>query len=308
MLEVGHRWTPTDALRALVPLGQALDAMAEQGFTPIELSPDHLVFNSGSICLVGIGRHVYLPAEHRMPGVQGMSLPSALLLGDDLPISSGATAQSTVQWRDVQQRALLRLAAWMACGLAPAAWGRVRDQRDLAEYLTGFAGFTQVPSIRPGRLAESLEKAAALEEAAATRKRITQTKAILVYDDTCSAAAPQNWYAWAKALEGRQVEGYVTYVDESRLTATVEAGSGQKWDIRLSRVETPRRRTSGRRLGTSADWTCAPTTGSASGSPSSYDMSGSTTKARSGGRSQPPRSSVVRESGPRPLTEEGNSG
>ncbi|MFI5683821.1 hypothetical protein [Streptomyces sp. NPDC051636] len=182
MLAAGHRWTPAQALRTLVPLGRALDDMAREGFVPIELSPDHLVVNSGSLMLAGIGRHGYLPHEGRMPGVQGMSLPSALLLGGDLP--TAATGQEAlVRWREVQVRALTRLAGWMACGLPPGAWGSVDGPADLHGYLAA-AGFQRVPALRPGRLADTLARAARLEEQARAHADFAEAEALLVYDDT----------------------------------------------------------------------------------------------------------------------------
>ncbi|MFJ3303155.1 hypothetical protein ACIPSA_08560 [Streptomyces sp. NPDC086549] len=181
MLVAGHRWTPAGALRTLVPLGRALDDMAREGYVPIELSPDHLVVNSGSLMLAGIGRHGYLPFEGRMPGAQGMSLPSALLLGGDLP--TAATGQEAlVRWREVQVRALTRLAGWMACGLPPGAWGSVDGPADLGGYLTA-AGFQRVPALRPGQLADTLARAARLEEQSRARADFAEAEALLVYDD-----------------------------------------------------------------------------------------------------------------------------
>ncbi|MGW7260913.1 hypothetical protein [Streptomyces sp. NPDC054834] len=182
MLADGHRWTPAGALRTLVPLGRALDDMAHAGFVPVELSPDHLVVNFGSVVLAGIGRHGYSPLEGRMPGAQGMSLPSALLLGGDVP-SAGSGDQALAQWREVQVRALTRLAGWMACGLPPGAWGPVDGPADLYGYLEA-AGFQRVPALRPGRLADTLARAAHDEEQARARADLAGAEALLVYDDT----------------------------------------------------------------------------------------------------------------------------
>ncbi|MFF4060232.1 hypothetical protein ACFYZ8_31895 [Streptomyces sp. NPDC001668] len=180
LLTKGSRWTPAEALRTLVPLGRALDDMANKGFVPIELSPDHLVVNSDSVVLVGIGRHCYIPREGALPGPQGMSLPSALLLGSDVP--SAATGQEArVRWREIQVRALTRLAGWMSCGLAPGAWGAVAGPSDLRAYLKA-AGFQHVPELRPGQLADTLARAAADEEQARARADIADTQVLLVYD------------------------------------------------------------------------------------------------------------------------------
>ncbi|MGW2045371.1 hypothetical protein ACWCPF_09310 [Streptomyces sp. NPDC001858] len=185
MLAGGHRWAPAAALRTLVPLGRALDDMARAGFVPVELSPDHLVVNFGSVVLAGIGRHGYLPHEGRMPGAQGMSLPSALLLGGDTP-SAGSGDQALAQWREVQLRALIRLAGWMACGLPPGAWGPVDGPADLYGYLEA-AGFQRVPTLRPGRLADTLARAAQDEEQARARADLAGAEALLVYDDTAQS-------------------------------------------------------------------------------------------------------------------------
>lgn len=185
MLTAGHRWTPCGALRTLVPLGRALDDMARAGFVPIELSPDHLVVNSGSMMLAGIGRHGYIPSEGRMPGAQGMSLPTALLLGSDLPTAATGN-EAMVRWREVQVRALTRLAGWMACGLSPGAWGGVKGPADLGAYLRA-AGFRRVPALRPGQLADTLAREAREEERARAHADITEARALLIYDDVAQS-------------------------------------------------------------------------------------------------------------------------
>lgn len=186
MLAAGHRWSPAGALHTLVPLGRALDDMARAGFTPLELSPDHLVLNSGSLAFVGLGRHGYIPSEGRMPGPQGMSLPSALLLGEDLP-PAGGSHDTAVRWREVQVRALTRLAGWMACGLPPAAWGPVHGPADLGGYLEA-AGFQRVPALRPGQLADTLARAAGQEEEARALRDFAEAEALLVYDDAAQGS------------------------------------------------------------------------------------------------------------------------
>ncbi|MFF3786422.1 hypothetical protein [Streptomyces sp. NPDC001933] len=191
MLAAGHRWTPAEALHTLVPLGRALDDMAHAGFTPLELSPDHLVLNSGSLALVGLGRHGYVPSEGRMPGPQGMSLPSALLLGEDLPPASATGQDTAVRWREVQLRALTRLAGWMACGLPPAAWGPVHGPADLGGYLSS-AGFQRVPALRPGQLADTLARAARHEEEARAVRDFAEAEALLVYDDAAQGSGGGN--------------------------------------------------------------------------------------------------------------------
>lgn len=233
MLVAGHRWTPASALHTLVPLGRALDDMAREGFVPIELSPDHLVVNSGSLVLVGLGRHGYIPSEGRMPGAQGMSLPSALLLGGDVPLA-GSGEQTAAQWREVQVRALTRLAGWMAGGLPPAAWGVVDGPTDLYAYLKA-AGFQHVPVLRPGHLADTLAGAAREEERERARTDFAEAEALLVYDDTAQVGGGERLDINPEALRlgllhehGPKVIALAAF-DQRRLSsrsATLLSGAG----------------------------------------------------------------------------------
>ncbi|GAA4211553.1 hypothetical protein [Microbispora amethystogenes] len=217
LMERGHRWTPAQALRTLVPLGQALDVMASQGFIPIELSPDHLIFNSGSIRLVGIGRHLYRPDLGDIPDVSGMSLFTTLLLGDDYPPSD---ADASV-WRDAQLRVLLRLAGWMVCGLAPALWGPVASWRDLQKYLH-YAGF-EVPRIRPNMLAQHLVEAADRAEALAAERQVTTAPAVVLYDDQQCAIGGESRFDWLRAHVGKTVYGLVESVEAGVVRARIAA-------------------------------------------------------------------------------------
>ncbi|MGW6485585.1 hypothetical protein [Streptomyces sp. NPDC055056] len=235
MLDEGHRWTPAAALQLLVPLGRTLDDLAQAGFTPVELSPDHLVVNSGSLSLVGLGRHGYLPAHGRMPETQGMSLPTTLLLGDDLPVLGVGLP---VQWREVQLRALIRLAGWMACGLPPASWGSVRGLSDLGQYLQ-YAGFAQMPALRPGRLAEDLATAAEAEEAARARRDIAGSAALLVYEDPAQVAVQESRSAWVASLAGRTWQAEVAEVKADRLFVNLPTGGPQAWRLMVERWDTP---------------------------------------------------------------------
>ncbi|WP_392670970.1 hypothetical protein [Streptomyces sp. LN785] len=235
MLEKGHRFTPAEALRVLVPLGRALDDMARSGYTPVELSPDHLVLNSGALTLVGLGRHGYIPSVGRMPAPQGMSLPSALLLGDDLPSAQGRGRP--VAWRETQLRSLLRLAGWMACGLPPAAWGQVRGPADLAGYLSA-AGFQQVPSLQPGKLANSLSVASAKEERDRALRDIADARALLIYDDAAQrtgdgrlALNPESLRLGLLHDHGPQVLALAAF-EQGRLTSRTAAQlSGAGWVV-----------------------------------------------------------------------------
>ncbi|MFE6979228.1 hypothetical protein [Streptomyces sp. NPDC057682] len=235
MLEQGHRFTPAEALRVLVPLGRALDDMARSGYTPVELSPDHLVFNSGALTLVGLGRHLYIPSTGRMPAPQGMSLSGALLLGDDLPSARGKGRP--VAWRETQLRSLLRLAGWMACGLPPAAWGPVRGPADLAGYL-GAAGFQQIPSLQPGRLAQSLSAASATEERERALRDIADSRALLIYDDAAQrtedgrlALNPESLRLGLLHDHGPQVLALAAF-EQGRLTSrTASQLSGAGWVV-----------------------------------------------------------------------------
>lgn len=235
MLEKGHRFTPAEALRTLVPLGRALDDMARSGYTPVELSPDHLVFNSGALTLVGLGRHGYIPSAGRMPAPQGMSLAGALLLGDDLPSTKGKGRP--VAWRETQQRSLVRLAGWMACGLPPAAWGPVRGPADLAGYL-GAAGFQQVPSLQPGKLANSLSAASAKEERSRALRDIAEARALLIYDDAAQrteegrlALNPESLRLGLLHDHGPQVLALAAF-EQGRLTSrTASQLSGAGWVV-----------------------------------------------------------------------------
>ncbi|GAA1023704.1 hypothetical protein Aple_090240 [Acrocarpospora pleiomorpha] len=217
LMERGHKWTPAQALRTLVPLGQALDVMARQGFIPIELSPDHVIFNSGSIQLVGIGRHLYRPDLGDIPDVSGMSLLTTLLLGDDHPASGASSAV----WRDAQLRALLRLAGWMVCGLPPTLWGHVASWTDLQHYLT-YAGFTEVPRIRPGQLALHLAEAADRAEQQAAERQVKSAPAVVLYDDHQCSKGPETLYDWFSNHIGRAVLAVVTNVEESTVRARIE--------------------------------------------------------------------------------------
>ncbi|WP_203725019.1 hypothetical protein [Streptomyces sp. SID13588] len=235
MLEIGHRWAPAEALRLLVPLGRALDDLDRAGFNPVELSPDHVVVNSGSLNLVGVGRHGYIPGEGRQPGPQGMSLPTTLLLGDDLP---GSGVGLLVQWREVQLRALLRLVGWMCCGLPPASYGSVRGLTDLGDYLA-YAGFTQVPALKPGYLADSLAYAAQFEETEQARLGIEKAAALLIYEDPAQGEARESRLAWATGLSGHRWQATVVMVRESSLRVSLTSGTPKDWELPVDRWDTP---------------------------------------------------------------------
>jgi hypothetical protein len=235
LLESGRRWEPAEALRALVPLGQALDTLAERGFVPLELSPDHLIYNSGSIRLVGISRHRYRPNVPMMPDPSGMSLPAALLLGDDMP----ALAAGTGVWRATQTRVLLRLAGWMACGLPPAAWGPVAATTDLERYLK-FAGFADTPRISPGRLADSLAATADHQEQRAVEQRLREASAILLYDnEECAVRGVESNYEWLRGYESEWLTATVREVDGGLVKARIDVPGGNSWSTTVRWQGTP---------------------------------------------------------------------
>jgi hypothetical protein len=234
VLESGLRWTPAQALRTLVPLGKALDSLADKGFVPIELSPDHLIYNGGSIKLAGIGRHLYRPDSGDIPDVSGMSLPSVLLLGDDHPAPGARLAV----WRAAQQRALLRLAGWMSCGLPPAAWGPVSAPSDLDAYLR-HAGFTRMPRLTSGELAVSLAAAADYEEDADADRRLDHAAAVLCYDDPACSAPGESLYDWVAAYQGQNLAATVDEVGTDAVKARIEVPGGDPWTVRVPWQATP---------------------------------------------------------------------
>ncbi|WP_238016998.1 hypothetical protein KZZ52_13750 [Dactylosporangium sp. AC04546] len=227
MLAEGGRFSPAQALRSVVALGQLLDAVAGEGFTPIELSPDHLIYNRGSVRLVGIGRHLYRPAAGQVPDAGGMSLPTALLIGEDYPGRLAGPAA----WRKAQIRALLRLLGWMSCGLAPAAWGRVHDRRDLGEYLA-YAGFSALPELHEGELAAGLEAAARVEERAEGLGRLRRARAVVIYDDRACRAQQQTRREWVYSLRGQLLSATITEVYDSVLKAAIDT-AGEDWVVSI---------------------------------------------------------------------------
>ena len=234
LLRQGRRWRPAQAIRDLVPLGSLLDTVAERGFTPVELSPDHVIYNRGSIRLVGISRHLYRPGDI-LPRANGMSLPTTLLLGADYP---GARANHAV-WRDVQMRALLRLAGWMVCGLAPGAWGATDTEQDLRGYLD-YAGFTGLPALRPGQLAASLSAAADEAERRETQQRVTGAAAFVLYDDPACADSRQTPYDWVSTFDGESVQAAVVEVRPGDLLVNAVIGGGNdNWRIGVKWSDTP---------------------------------------------------------------------
>ena len=234
VLESGLRWTPAQALRTLVPLGRALDALAEKGFVPIELSPDHMIYNGGSIKLASVSRHLYRPDSADIPDVSGMSLPSVLLLGDDHPAPGAPLAV----WRAAQRRALLRLAGWMACGLPPAAWGPVSTPPDFDAYLR-HAGFARMPRLTPGELAASLAEAADYEEDADADRWLDQAAAVLFYDDPACSASGESVYDWLATYRRQNLAAVIDEVDASAVKARIDVPGGDLWRVRVPWQATP---------------------------------------------------------------------
>ncbi|MGV9663783.1 hypothetical protein [Nocardia niigatensis] len=231
-LEAGRRWKPAEALRLLIPLGRALDRLATLGFVPVELSPDHLVENAGSLRLVGIGRHLYRPGDGNIPDPCGMSLATTqLLCGDILRPNSRPT-----QWRALQMNLLLRLAAWMCGGLPPSYWGEVSKSPEQSAYLEA-AGFATNPVLRPGRLAETLSAAADIEQAAEARDRIRRASCVLFFDEA-GAMANESREDWQRTLVGMPLSARVIEVDQNRLRVELD-GDGEKWPFNVFWSDTP---------------------------------------------------------------------
>jgi hypothetical protein len=233
LLRQGRRWRPAQAIRDLVPLGSLLDTVAESGFVPVELSPDHVIYNRGSIRLVGISRHLYRPGDGPLPPANGMSLATTLLLGADYP---GQLANHAV-WRQAQQRALLRLAGWMVCGLAPAAWGPTGSERDLHGYLS-YAGFAGLPMLQPGRLAESLSAAADEEERREIERRISGAAAFVFYDDLANGESKETPHEWVSSFQGQSVQATVAEVRPGGLTVHAVISGNDVWKISVKRSDT----------------------------------------------------------------------
>ncbi|GAB3450224.1 hypothetical protein GCM10027570_25220 [Streptomonospora sediminis] len=228
-----RRWRPSEALRVLAPLGQALDRLATHGYAPIELSPDHVVHRDGRIRLVGLSRHTYLPVEGRFPSATGMSLPTAELLGEDIPAHGAPLGV----WRDAQIRALMRLAGWMASGLPPVAFGPVSEQGATAQYLR-HSGFCDLPTLRPGTLAEDLLHAAREEEISSAQERIAAASAVVVYDDAAGAPWRQPLEEWLGEHRGSQLSATVTKSAKGWFIAEIDTGE-RPWSVWVHARETP---------------------------------------------------------------------
>ncbi|GAB2855864.1 hypothetical protein GCM10022221_64330 [Actinocorallia aurea] len=232
-IEEGHRWKPAEALRLLIPLGRALDRLAARGFVPVELSPDHLIENGGGIRLVGLGRHLYLPAQGRLPNPYGMSLPTSQLLCGELPGPSATMAE----WRDFQVALLLRLAGWMCGGLPPGSWGQVGRADGQAAYLRA-SGFASHPALQPGRLAETLADAAVAERASEARQRVERAACVLFFDEAAGKGSTGTREEWQESLLGKQLDARVIEVEPHKVRIQFD-GRGERWPVNVLRRQTP---------------------------------------------------------------------
>ncbi|GAA0958339.1 hypothetical protein [Actinocorallia libanotica] len=232
-IEEGHRWKPAEALRLLIPLGHALDRLAARGFVPVELSPDHLIENGGGIRLVGLGRHLYLPSQGRLPNPYGMSLPTSQLLCGELPGPSAKVAE----WRDFQVALLLRLAGWMCGGLPPGSWGQVGRADGQAAYLRA-SGFASHPVLQPGRLAETLADAAVAERAAEARLRVERAECVLFFDEAAGKGSVETREEWQKSLLGKPLDARVIEVEQHKVRIQFDGG-GERWPMNVHWRQTP---------------------------------------------------------------------
>lgn len=232
-LESGRRWKPADALRLLIPVADVLDRVAERGFVPLELSPDHLIENGGAIRLVGLGRHIYRPTDDLIPNPCGMSLPTTQLLCGTLPDPKA----SAREWRELQANLLLRLAGWMCGGLPPWSWGHLSRTEEQAAYLKD-SGFSTVPSLEIGRLAATLADAARNERAEEAKQRIERAACVLFFSEAATKSVRESREEWQRGLCNTDLAATVIAVEAHRMRVQLEAG-GEKWPFYVSRTHTP---------------------------------------------------------------------
>ncbi|MGW2785729.1 hypothetical protein ACWC3X_31475 [Streptomyces populi] len=174
-MERGLRMSPTQALELLAPLGALLQEAAERGVLPVELSPDHLVVDNGSLRLTGFSRHGYAPQRGIRPAWSNASPWTRGLLGDEEP---PADAQAL---RRYQFRALWALAGWLGSGRRPATWRAVASDEHLQEYLRS-AGFRVNPFAHTEMSPAVLTDAVRDQRRADTVAEIAATAAVVVYE------------------------------------------------------------------------------------------------------------------------------
>ncbi|MFF3639397.1 hypothetical protein [Streptomyces sp. NPDC002250] len=192
-LRRGLRLSPTAALELLAPLGDLLDVCTRDGLYPVELSPDHLIVDHGSLRLVGFSRHGYLPAGKVRPDWEGASSWTRDLLGHQAPPTDEE------ELRQYQTRALWALAGWLGSGRRPAAWSAVATDRHLAGYLRD-AGFAVDPfADRDLPLGQALIRAAERQRTESAVRELAHTAAVVVFDGR-QALDPQRDETYQRSL------------------------------------------------------------------------------------------------------------
>ncbi|MGW2824111.1 hypothetical protein ACWC24_24405 [Streptomyces sp. NPDC001443] len=181
----GLRIPPTRALELIAPLGALLEEAAEGGLFPVELSPDHLVVDNGSLRLTGFSRHGYAPQRGIRPDWANASEWTRGLLGDEEP-PAGAEAL-----RRYQFRALWALAGWLGSGRRPASWRAVASDEHLQEYLKS-AGFRIDPFAHSRMSAAVLTDAVREQHKADAVTEIAGSAAVVVYDASTALNARQD--------------------------------------------------------------------------------------------------------------------
>jgi hypothetical protein len=176
-LRSGSAFNLTTVLEDLLPLATLLDKAGHVGLYPVEFSPDHLVYNGRLFGLVGFSRHGYCPVDFAFPLSQGRSECTQMLLGNDCPKRTA----DVDQFRAIQARALLRLSAWMACGIDPLSTGATDSSKKLDTYLER-AGFLLNHKVPSRDLAPWLHDLLLQEKEASASEIVRQTRAFLFHE------------------------------------------------------------------------------------------------------------------------------
>ncbi|MDF3300048.1 hypothetical protein [Streptomyces tropicalis] len=174
-MALGLRTSPTQALELIAPLGALLEEAAERGLFPVELSPDHLIVDNGSLRLTGFSRHGYAPQRGIRPAWANASEWTRGLLGDEEPPADPEAL------RRYQFRALWALAGWLGSGRPPATWQAVTGDEHLQAYLRS-AGFRINPFAHRAMSAAVLTDAVREQRGADAVAEIAGSAAVVVYD------------------------------------------------------------------------------------------------------------------------------
>ncbi|MFF3416932.1 hypothetical protein ACFYW9_19855 [Streptomyces sp. NPDC002698] len=178
----GLRLPPTRALELIAPLGALLEEAAERGVFPVELSPDHLIVDNGSLRLTGFSRHGYAPQRGIRPAWAHASEWTRGLLGDEEPPTDAEAL------RRYQFRALWALAGWLGSGRRPATWRAVAGDDNLRAYLKS-AGFRIDPFAHRAMSAAVLTDAVREQRGADAVTEIAGSAAVVVYDASTALRA-----------------------------------------------------------------------------------------------------------------------